>query len=204
MNRLTSTHSVVLAWALGLGLVGCTLFKPSGVAPRSFVLTPLAASPPLASTGSATITVGMSDVGVPGYLLKKSMAMRQESNEIVYLEAAVWAERMDTGLQRVLAVNLGTLLATDQVRVSTWRPEEVSVEVHVNVERFDVDTHGEGVLTAWWRLVASDNKKVLASGKFSASHTGPSPERNPGGAAVSMSTLVADFSRELAKAILNM
>jgi uncharacterized lipoprotein YmbA len=150
---------------------------------------------------AAKISVGMSDIKVPGYVFKRSMAMRQESNEIVYLDAAVWAERMDTGLQRVLAANLGTLLASDQVRLSTWRPEEVSVEVYVNVERFDVDTHGQGVLTAWWRLVAPGSEKVLVSGKFSASHTGPSPDNNPGGAAVSMSTLAADLSRELAKAI---
>jgi uncharacterized lipoprotein YmbA len=145
--------------------------------------------------------VGLSDVSLPGYLFKKSMAMRQEGNEIVYLESVVWAERMDSGLQRVLAANLGTLLSTDQVRLSTWRPEEVSVEIHVNVERFDVDTHGEGVLTAWWRLVAPDSERVLASGKFSANHTGPSPDNNPGGAVASMSALAADLSRELAKAI---
>jgi uncharacterized lipoprotein YmbA len=145
--------------------------------------------------------VGISDVNLPGYLFKKSMAMRQESNEIVYLESAGWAERIDIGLQRVLGANLGTLLATDQVRLSTWQPEEVSVEVHVNVERFDVDTHGQGVLTAWWRLVTPGSEKTVASGKFSATHTGPSPDNNPGGAALSMSTLAADLSRELAKAI---
>jgi uncharacterized lipoprotein YmbA len=145
--------------------------------------------------------VALSDVKVPGYLFKKSMAMRQEGNEIVYLEAAVWAERMDTGLQRVLAANLGALLGTDQVRLSIWRPEEASVEVHVNVERFVVDSHGQGLLTAWWRLVAPGGGKLVASGKFSASHTGPPPDSNPGGAVASMSSLAADFSRDLAKAI---
>ena len=64
-----------------------------------------------------------------------------------------------------------------------------------------MDAHGESVLTAWWRLVARDGEKVLASGKFSGAHTGPSPDKNPGGAAALMSTLAADLSRELAKAI---
>jgi uncharacterized lipoprotein YmbA len=203
MNRLAPVHSAAaLAWALTLGLAGCTLLEPSGVTPRSFVLTPLAVAPPTASsTRPAAFVLGISGVKVPGYLFKKSMAMRQEGNEIVYLEAAVWAERMDTGLQRVLAANLGTLLGTDQVRLSTWRPEEVSVEVYVNVERFDVDSHGDGVLTAWWRLVAPNGEKVLASGKFTSTHSGPSPEKDPRGAALSMSTLVADLSRELARAI---
>ena len=73
------------------------------------------------------------------YLFNTSLAVRKGTNEIDYLPSALWAERLDTGLQRVLAANLATLLPTDQIRLSAWRSEDVSVEVYVAIERFDVD-----------------------------------------------------------------
>ena len=81
--------------------------------------------------------------------------MRTGTNEIIYLESIEWAERLSTGLQRVLAANIGNLLPTERVRLSMWGPEEVTVEVEVNVERFDVDSHGQGVLMAWFPRAAS-------------------------------------------------
>jgi len=50
-----------------------------------------------------------------------------------------------------MAANLATLLPTDQIRLSSWQSADVSVEVYVAIERFDVDTRGKGVLD---RLVA--------------------------------------------------
>src|SRR4029434_3111142 len=106
--------------------------------PRSFMLTALSAPAGSEATAPAGLTVGVGLVKIPGYLLRRSMATRQD-NEVVYLDKAMWAERVDTGLQRVLASNLGALLSTDQVRLAPWRSDDVSVEVYVQVDRFDVD-----------------------------------------------------------------
>jgi uncharacterized lipoprotein YmbA len=145
--------------------------------------------------------VGIRPVKMPGYLSTKSFAMRQGSNQIVYLESAEWAERLDSALQRVLAANLSTLIPTDQVRLSQWAPETVAVQVEVNVERFDVDSRGEGVLMAWWRVLSPGAEKVLASGRFSATRSGPPPNADAQGAAASMSNLAADLAEKLVQAI---
>ena len=145
--------------------------------------------------------VGIRPVKMPGYLSTKSFAMRQGSNQIVYLESAEWAERLDSALQRVLAANLSTLIPTDQVRLSQWAPETVAVQVEVNVERFDVDSRGEGVLMAWWRVLSSGGEKVIASGRFSATRSGPPPNADAQGAAATMSDLAADLAEKLVQAI---
>jgi uncharacterized lipoprotein YmbA len=145
--------------------------------------------------------VGIKKVKVPEYLSEKSFAMRKGANEIVYLESVEWAEPLGTALQRVLAADIGALVPTDQVRLSLWAPEAVTVEVEVNVERFDVDSDGEGVLKAWWRVLSSGSQKVLASGRFSATRKGPPPNTDPQGAAASMSDLAADLAEKLAQAI---
>jgi len=192
---------------IGLGAValcplGCSLLSPSkGITSRSFVLTPIPAAAPSAQSESKNIIVGIRRVKMPMYLSGKSFAMRRGTNEIVYLESAEWAEPLDTALQRVLAADLGALIPTDKVRLSLWGPEEVTVEVEVNVERFDVDSHGEGVLKAWWRVLSPRGEKVLASGRFEAARKGPPPNSDPQGAAASMSGLAADLTEKLAQVI---
>jgi uncharacterized lipoprotein YmbA len=145
--------------------------------------------------------VGIHAVKMPGYLSGKAFAMRRANNEIVYLESANWAERLDTSLQRALATDLSRLIPTDQVRLTRWGAEAVTVEVDVNVDRFDVESRGEGSLVAWWRLLSPGGERVLASGKFSARRKGPPPDKDPLGASTLMSHLASDLAETLARAI---
>jgi uncharacterized lipoprotein YmbA len=147
------------------------------------------------------MAVGIRPVKMPGYLSTKALTMRQRNNEIVHLESLVWAERLDTALQRVLADDIGALIPTDQVRLSRWAPEAVAVEVDVNVDRFDVDSEGRAVLTAWWRLLSPGDEKVMASGRFSASRKGPPPNTDPLGATTLMSNLASNLAETLVRAI---
>jgi len=188
--------------AVGLSLAGCSLLNPpKGITSRSFVLTPIHGPAPTAQSGPTNTIVGIRRVKMPAYLSGKPFAMRQNSNEIVYLESAEWAEPLDTALQRVLAADLGALSPTDKVRLSLWGPNDVTVEVDVNVERFDVDSHGEAVLSAWWRVFSPGGEKVLASGRFASTRKGPPPITDPGGAAASMSALAADLAQKLEETI---
>jgi uncharacterized lipoprotein YmbA len=199
-TRGRGVRAPIIATCLtSLCLAGCGFLKPSGITPRSFILTPLAVAG--APAEKAAIEVGVGPVTVPGYLFKNSIAVRRGTNEIAYLDTAVWAERLDLGLQRVLAADLAALLGTDRMHLSAWRPQDVNVEVFVNVERFDVDQNGEGVLVAWWRLLAPGGAKELKAGRFRQARSGPAPQADPRGATATMSELAADLSRELATAI---
>jgi len=202
MNALSTSYRFVVICAAGFCLFGCSLVSPpKGITPRSFVLTPISGPSPTGRTSSTNIVVGIHAVKMPGYLLGKAFAMRRENNEIIYLESADWAERLDTTFQRVLATDLARLIPTDQVRLSRWGAEAVSVEVDVTVDRFDVNSRGEGSLVAWWRLLSPGDEKVLASGKFSASRKGPPPDKDALGASNLMSHLASDLAVMLARAI---
>jgi uncharacterized lipoprotein YmbA len=145
--------------------------------------------------------VGVALVKIPAYLFKNSIAVREGTNQLAYLEKAVWAERLDRGLQRIFAANLSSLLRTERVSLSAWRAQDVAVEVFVTVEQFDVDRQGRGILIAWWRLLSPGHEKELKAGQFRAVHSGPAPESDPQGAAATMSELAADLSREIAQAV---
>jgi uncharacterized lipoprotein YmbA len=199
MKMRSLSIGIVAACTLSLGLAGCSVLKPSGINPQSFLLTPLPAAGAPSSHAGPGVGVGL--VKIPGYLFKSSVAVREGTNQLAYLEKAVWAERLDRGLQRVFAANLAALLPTDRISLSAWRPQEVNVEVFVTVEQFDVDRNGRGVLAAWWRLLAAGHEKELKAGQFRGVRSGPAPESDPQGAAATLSELAADLSREMAEAI---
>jgi uncharacterized lipoprotein YmbA len=145
--------------------------------------------------------VGLRQVKLPAYLLDSSLAVRKGTNEIDYLPLIVWAERLDAGIQRVLAANLATLLPTNRVRLSAWRSEDVAAEVYITIEQFDVDTSGHGVLIARWRIVSPGGKETFKAGESRFSQKGPRLGTSPAGAVATLSDLLAENSRQLAQAI---
>lgn len=188
------------ALAVAITLAGCGFLKPAKETSRYFVLTPL---PPgeSAPVTAKPLAVGLGLPKLPAYLFETSLAVRKAANEIAYEPAVLWAERLDTGLQRVLAANLSTLLTTDQVRLSAWRSEEVAAEIYITVQQFDVNAAGGGVLVAWWRIVAPGGEGILKAGECRLTREGPAPGTDPAGAVSTMSELAGEFSRQLAGAI---
>lgn len=201
MKALRTFFHLATPFALALCLAGCKLLEPSGVTPRTFVLTPVSTPPAFAPTGRTKIVVGIRPVKMPDYLSSKAFATRRGGNEIVYLDAFAWAERLDGAFQRVLAADLGTLIPTDEVRLSLWKPEAITVEIEISVDQFDVDSRGQGLLEAWWRVLSPDGEKVLAAGRFSATRNGRPPDIDPQGAASLMSGLMGEFAQRLAQAV---
>ena len=191
---------LLLALATGAVVTGCSFLKPVTSTARHFVLTPLVAAGPV-TIPRVALAVGVGQVKLPAYLFDTSLAVRKGTNEIVYQPSTIWAERLDTATQRVLAANLATLLPTDQIRLSAWRTEDVAAEVHVTIEQFDVDAGGRAVLVAWWRILAPGGEKILKAGETRLNRQGPSPDTNPSGAVATLSDLMGDLSRQLAQAL---
>jgi uncharacterized lipoprotein YmbA len=187
----------LLAFAV-CGLSSCSVLKPTKANARRFVLTPIPASDASTPNGMG---IGIAQVKVPGYLVNTSFAVRRGTNEIDYLPLVVWAERLDNGLQRVLAANIATLLPTDKVRLSGWRSDEISAEVYVSLQQFDVDAKGHATLTAWWRILSPSGDKTLKSGETRLTREGPGPDGDPSGAVGALSELAGEFSRQLTAAI---
>ena len=196
----TRIQSLLFALTASLTLAGCSFLKPAQVTERHFVLTPM---PTPASTPAATssLAVGLGQVKLPAYLFNTSLAIRKGANEIEYLSAALWAERLDTGFQRVLAANLTSALSTDRVLLSSWQKDAVAAEAFITIEQFDVDANGRGLLIARWRILSPGGERILKAGSSRLSREGPPPDAGVSGAVATLSELVADFSRQLAPAL---
>jgi len=182
---------------LGVELTGCSFLKPAKATARYYVLTPVGA----AQSGSGSLAVGLGQVKLPAYLFNTSVAVRRGTNEVEYLDSALWAERLDASFQRVLAADLATILTTDRIHLSAWQRDDVSAELYVTIDQFDVDAAGQGVLIARWRILSPGGEKILTSGGSRLSRPGPPPEAGASGAVATLSELVADLSHQLAQAL---
>jgi uncharacterized lipoprotein YmbA len=178
---------------------GCLMGRNT-VTPRQFVLSPIA-KPPSTEAFAKPPGIGVGIVRVPGYLQRSSMVVRKDTNELVYLDAAIWAERLDSLIQRSLAENLSTLVPTDSIRLSSWLKDEVHRAVFVTVERLDVDQDGTGTLIAWWRVTSSEGSKTYKDGEIRITQKASAPGIHPEGVAETISKLLEQMSVILAEAI---
>lgn len=89
---------------------------------RHFVLAPTTPTNPAAIPAGAP-ALGVGQVKIPAHLYTTSIAVRRGANEIEHLPLALWGERLDQGLQRVLAANLAAMVPTDNLRLSTRRAQ---------------------------------------------------------------------------------
>ena len=138
---------------------------------------------------------------IPSYLFNSSLAVRKGINEIVYPPGTLWAERLDTGIPRVLAADLSSLLRSEHIRAAVGSSEDVAREIGVTVEQFDVSSSGQAVLVAKWRIFSPAGEQILHSGESRLSRSGPAPDTDPSGAVGTLSDLIADLSRDLAQVL---
>lgn len=195
-----------LAWLAALAcvtgvagvLTGCLNLRPRVDPARHFVLATLPPTVDPAPGAVARLSVGLGPVGLPGYLSRSSLAIRTSPHEIRYDDQRQWAEPLQAGIPRVLAINLGPLLGPGQVRTAAWRRGEVACELHLTVEQFDVDEAGRGTLVARWRITNPGAEQVLGRGQTALTREGPAPGGDPGGAVGTLSDLLGELSRQLA------
>jgi uncharacterized lipoprotein YmbA len=183
----------------GLLLGGCVI-KPAPVSTRQFVLAPIAtADHARARALQLQVEVGL--VKMPSYLLRDSTVIRKSTDEIEYLETALWAERLDQSFRQTLEQNLSLLMASDGAILPASERVPIKVRVSVIVEQFDVDSKGQGTLLARWRFVGDGADKPIKIGQAHLTRPGPSPRGNPQAVSMTLSALLAEFSRDLAQAL---
>ena len=198
MKSLFCLPRLIFIAITGILLTGC--FRPVTVSTRRFVLTPISTNEP-ALVGKEELSVGIGFVKMPSYLLRSSVAIRNHTNEIRYLDDAVWVERLDRSFQRALAANLSRLLPSDRIYFDDWGRNQVMARIFINVQQFDVDTEGHGKLIARWRIMAPDGESPLKTGHAELAATGTPPHGKPEVIAATLSDLTAEFSRGVAPSI---
>jgi len=179
-------------------IASCSVLTPRPDPSRFFVLTPLPDAPSTPETHVGSLGVG--PILLPRYLDRPEIVTRVGPNEVKPAVFDYWAGSLSHQFQTVLAQNLQTLVHADRVQSYPWyagaAPELV---VEVDVQRFEPSSDGRVDLAARWRIRKGSALVTLRAGESSL--TRPLGSADAEAAAVALSGLLDDFSRELAEAI---
>lgn len=194
-----------VAAALGLGLlfqVGC-----AGRSEKSsfYILSPMAEAPSVEKnvSGSSNFSIGIAPVTLPKYLKKPQIVTRKGSNELHLAEFDRWAGKIEEDIGRVIARNLTNLLSTERVfSDSLLEAIAQDLTVKMDISRFDGELGGDVELIVSWAIFDSDENMVYG---LKLAHL---TEGTRGGGYPDMvaaqSRVLASFSRQLAKAIIEL
>jgi uncharacterized lipoprotein YmbA len=196
------TRSVVALLAAG-AFAGCVSLKRTPEA-RFFTLRPVAERPASsASNAAGPGIVGVLPVSLPGFLERPQLVAWSAPGEVRVDEFLRWAEPLDASVQRVLADDLETLLASHRVIRSPWaKSTTVQCRVRAELIRFGLQPGGEVALSARFVVLPAQSERPLLSRDMELRRDGS--RADPGPAVEAMSALVADLAAEIAKAIVTL
>ena len=112
-----------------------------------------------------------------------------------------WAEPLDEGIERVVAINLARLLNTDNLRLFPWQLDDIP-EYTIELVVLELDTEGaEAVLVTDWVIKRpADNASVTRRISRLRHALQPGPIQ-PADLAPAYSALFYQLSQEIATAI---
>jgi uncharacterized lipoprotein YmbA len=200
--RLSVTIAFLALGALG----GCVSLKRTSEA-RFFALRPVAEPPRAETPQTPTAEDGASIVGVlpvllPGHLERPQFVTWSGPGEVRVDEFLRWAEPLDSGVLRVLAEDLETLLPSHRVVRAPW-PGSTPLRCRVRVElvRFGPQPGGEVSLTGRFLLLPEHSERALVTRDADLRRDRAHGPSDPGLAIEAMSALLADLAGRIADAI---
>lgn len=188
---------LILLPLVGL-LTGCQGLRPVADMTHYYVLS-VSAIAPSETQSNRDLVIGIAPVEIPDYLQSSRVVFRRGTNEIHYSAYHEWGEHLDKGIQRVLAGDLSILLPGTRTIVSAWQGNDVKAEVHVSIQRFELDESGEVTLDCQWRTVSAGGAR--RSNHFIVSKKGPALDKDPASAVNTLSEALAGLGQEIAKAL---
>ncbi len=138
------------AFLLVLLVTACGVLKPVEDKSVNHVLDP--AVPARAVTG-ASPAVAIARPALPGYLDRQQLVSRSGTGTVRMNPNQLWAEPLDTGISRVMAMNLGRLTNSLNIQpVETFVTMEYARLLEIRVSRFEPDASGQLILECAWKL----------------------------------------------------
>jgi uncharacterized protein len=187
-----------VAWLAMLALLAgaCATTSPPM---RFYLLSPIAEAAPAADAlGDVLVVVG--PLQLPGYLDRPQLVLRQADGQLSLREFDRWAEPLDALLTHTVTANLVRLTGSPRV-VAFPLPARASADLRVvgRVIRFDADVDGLATLEVQWSISDASGEPLVPvridTWRAQASGT------DPAALVAALSEVVAQFSRQLADAL---
>ncbi len=189
--NLTTRLAAILGLAILLGACGTT---PPG---NHYVLSSPGGTAPTGDSPS----LGVGPITIPEYLKRNGLVYNRQGNQLQISETERWAEPLDSGIARVITINLSKLLDTQDVRPFPWhpkRPPEFGVKVRIVTLNAGDD---EAELVAEWLVYQAENGEPLQRRISQLTRPMPPGELQLADVPTAYSALLMELSELIAEAI---
>ena len=187
------TRVIPLVIVLISALVGCGTTPPS----TFYGLEPL---PAAAGTATGQTVIGVGPLGFPEYLKRPQIVTFGPGEEVSIADFNRWAEPVTDSFQRVLSLNLDSLIEDTLAIRFPFGGGLVSVDYRLlgEVTRFDVDSAGTATLDVSWLLKDSDDQTLIPVTR-SVFHADAATVADYDQVVAAMNQTLQAFSREIAQ-----
>lgn len=121
-----------------LGLAGCINLDPSVDPTRTFLLHAPGVDIDGWTADGQALSIYVERVEIPPYLDDRRLVLRLSDEQVDYQEFVRWAEPLDQGIARALALNLLDLPGVDEVGYYPWQgPREADLKLRMKVFKFE-------------------------------------------------------------------
>jgi uncharacterized lipoprotein YmbA len=129
------------------------------------------------------------------------MVFNRDGNKLEIASFARWAEPLESGISRVLSINLASRLNTEDIQVFPWHPSQAP-DYAVGVRLLVLDSNSvRAQLVAEWSLRTKKDGSAEVRRIVSLEETTTGVELSPENVARSYSNLLAKLSDKIAKTI---
>jgi len=131
-------------------LSACGVMKPVEDKSVNHVLE---ATIPLRNVTGSSPAIAIARPSLPGYLDRQQLVRRRSDGNVMMNSNHLWAEPLDTGVSRVMAMNLGRLTNSLNVQpVETFVTMDYQHLLEIRISRFEPDASAQLVLECTWKL----------------------------------------------------
>ena len=103
-----------------------------------------------AAANAQTPSIGVGPITIPEYLNRNSMVFQQSGNQLDIDKSERWAEPLTDGIQRVMSINLGSALGTQNVQGFPWSAGQTpDYGVAVRILNLDANASGAEMVAEW-------------------------------------------------------
>ena len=137
------------------------------------------------------------------YLERSQIVSRTTGTQLDIAEFDRWASPLPALFQRTITANLAAALGSERVlEYPTTMPLTTGYQVSGRVSRFDTDNAGRAVLVVQWGIRDGNGNIRRPAGRSSYSSSASGPGYEP--RVIAQSNAVAEFSRDIANAIIEL
>ena len=184
---------------LGLILAAVLLAAGCGSTPSSDYY--LLNSPVSEVPAGTEPSLGIGPITIPEYLNRNSMVFLEGDNALHIASYDRWAEPLEDGIQRVMAMNLASMLDTQNVRAFPWAKSRAP-EYGVRLRIAGLDAGGgKATLVAEWVLLNEEATSDVTRRLSRLETTLPSGDIEGFAVAAAYSELLHQLCEEIAKEI---